>query len=479
MFRVSIVKNPDRAAAYHSVSPENSNALQEEESRCNWIGQAAEALQLRGPCPASGIQSLAEGRHPADGLYLPGLVVRENRSACFDMLFAAPKAVSVAALVGGDMKVADCHVRAAETAFREAEVWAATRHAPARGPATIMRTGNLVAAHAIHTHSRRGDPHLHSHFLSFNVTWSPHHRRWMAVTPKSIIDRAALIRAIYHHELACNVREAGYKALLVGQSMTLAGIPKAVESIFSKGHNEIDALSSNIYGDDEDFRARRWANERSRSRSKLFTEGYHSDQERWLAELDSEEGDSIRIVVANAIESRQDLTPKKPDQAAEELRSNLPKVLTALFQETLIYSPYKLAQKALQHFFGEYHWSDMRRAISQLLTISRASKEVRARAARRSIVAKLSVLPPSARPAIRSDLSDRPRISPPHRRLGALIPSPVSIPIDRTIPKIEHRETLPLTERAYPHTVLSCYHATIRQPKPTVVNGVKRLSASK
>lgn len=387
MFRVKVVKNPQRVSEYHGNSP--ANATQLEEERMQWIGTGAAVLRLAGPCDNVAIERIASGRNPHTGLYLPGITVRSVRRSCYDLLFAAPKSASVLALVGGDRSAVDAHVDAANTAFYEIEQWITT--AAKRTLYPKERSQNLVGAHAIHTHSRRGDPHLHSHILAFNSTYSLQQGRWVALDLEALLyNRAQYFRTIYQNQLAYKLASSGYEISRTTRAvLNVEGVSSEMCEIFSKGEREATESGQAHYGSDE-ARATSWGNERSRERQKAFVEGYTHDRERWRDELGAL---TVQLdeTVARAAEQRE---RQREQQCSGEEAVRLTR--SELAKEMLVVTPYRLAIATMERFFGQHPWERLRDAVRRVINDSQVRSKMRRTANRR--VRAVNTLPLEVRP---------------------------------------------------------------------------------
>lgn len=383
MFRVKVVKSPQRVAEYHGNSA--ANISQAKEDRIRWIGTGARILELSGACDPQAIARLASGRNPHSGHYLPGLTVRTIRRSCYDLLFAAPKSVSIAALVAGDRNVIDAHINAANTAFAEIERWITTA---TKRSAFFQRERphNLVGVHVVHTHSRRGDPHLHSHILAFNVTYSMQQQKWVALDLATLLNQAQLFRTIYQHELAWRLNLAGYKIDQdKSKAVRIIDVPTSACESFSKGEKEAVATAQAHYG--ESNRLSAWGNERSREREKIFAEGYEHDRERWRSELTPQD----REVISRMAENTRRAGEHRVDGIAL-----VDSVRRELCRTALLVTPYKLALTVMEQCFGLLPWDKIREAVRHTVQATKA-KMMRCRN-RNHKQRSLATLPISLRP---------------------------------------------------------------------------------
>jgi conjugative relaxase-like TrwC/TraI family protein len=93
-----------------------------------WIGKGAADLGLTGDVSRDDFSALLQGIHPHSGAVLiPTATHNGEHRAGWDSVFSAPKSVSIQALVGGDSRLIQAHVRAVERSLVEVEAYAVTR----------------------------------------------------------------------------------------------------------------------------------------------------------------------------------------------------------------------------------------------------------------------------------------------------------------------------------------------------------------
>ncbi|HWW53054.1 MAG TPA: MobF family relaxase, partial [Acidimicrobiales bacterium] len=203
-----------------------------------WVGAGAPALGLSGPVAETDIGRVLRGCRP-DGE--PLVVRRPNRVAGLDLVFAAPKSVSVAqALAGDDLagelrRAHDCAVRAV-LGYLEREACVVRQ-----GPGNRAEADGLVGAAFRHRVSRADDPHLHTHVLVANLASGPT-GRWSALhTPLVFAElrtAGSLYRAALRHEVTERL-DWGWAddGLERGE---LLGIPRTVLVAFSQRKMQVE-----------------------------------------------------------------------------------------------------------------------------------------------------------------------------------------------------------------------------------------------
>ncbi len=227
MLTISKPLNASQARNYHAIeftSPDQSYWSRGQTVRGEWQGRLAEKFSLSGAVGAEEFERLAQGQNPATGDQLvQHRQVHEYRNAAgeiiksvehragWDATFAAPKSVSLTALVGGDDRVRLAHREAVTAALTELE-----RYTQARigGNHPAEATGQFVAAKFEHDTARPVDgyaaPQLHTHAVIFNMTeradGSPR-----AIQPRSLFESQQFATAVYQSELMYRLRNLGYE----------------------------------------------------------------------------------------------------------------------------------------------------------------------------------------------------------------------------------------------------------------------------
>ena len=174
-----------------------------------WQGKGAADLGLSGAVDERRLRELfareiSKDRPP---LRTPIRQGYKNRIA-LDLTFAAPKSVSLQALVGGDEAVIRAHDLAVARAVSAAEERVQARKT-VKGKHRIENTRNLVVAKFRHETSRERDPHLHTHALVLNLT-RREDGEWRATRNEEIVKAIRYLGAVYRAELAAELVRQGY-----------------------------------------------------------------------------------------------------------------------------------------------------------------------------------------------------------------------------------------------------------------------------
>ena len=251
-----------------------------------WFGKGAAALGLEGTVDPDLFTDILAGEVPdGSGLRLG----RRNREGEIehrpgrDLTFSAPKSVSLAALIGGDERIAGVH----DAAVRKALTWIEENVAETRmmdpDLGRMARTGDqsIVAASFRHDTSRNLDPQLHTHAVIANMVQGQD-SKWRTMANEKLYASKMLIGALYRAELARGLEELGYaieKTHADGR-FEIAGapgrspVPRTVIDAFSTRHAEIEAaMASRGLGDPA-------ANQRLAERAALMTRSHKRDVDK-------------------------------------------------------------------------------------------------------------------------------------------------------------------------------------------------------
>ncbi|MEZ5077195.1 MAG: MobF family relaxase [Solirubrobacterales bacterium] len=160
-----------------------------------WMGELAAELGLEGEVDRDGYFALLAGKHPLSGEVLlqrpePRTVIdaagnarRLEPTLGYDVRFSAPKSVSLLWAIGSP-KVRAIIEEAHHEAVREGLAFI-ERHAcfvrRGKGGAVIEPGAGFVSMGFLHRSSRAGDPALHSHIVTANLTRAVSDGRWLSL----------------------------------------------------------------------------------------------------------------------------------------------------------------------------------------------------------------------------------------------------------------------------------------------------------
>lgn len=242
MISIGIIESAAGAANYYAR--DNYYAGQEAEAAGTWFGQGAEALGLNGRVEAAAFEAVLAGRLP-NGVELT-VPSGQDRRAGLDLVFSAPKSLSLLALVGGDQRLAAALEASARATMGwiEANLIEARQYDRATGTQSPVRTGHMVAATFTHDLSRNRDPQMHVHSVITNATSRPD-GAWRALRNDQLFDQQAVIAAVHNSDLRARIEALGYRTVPAenprhGQ-FEIEGVSRDAILAFSTRAAEIDA----------------------------------------------------------------------------------------------------------------------------------------------------------------------------------------------------------------------------------------------
>jgi len=224
-----------------------------------WMGELAGELGLGGEVSHEQYTALLDGKHPATGDVLvsrpeprtfvdaDGRKRRLDPILGYDIRFAAPKSISLLYAVGSP-EVRTTILAAHDYAVGEGVAYL-ERHAcfvqRGKGGAVIEPGGGFISMAFRHRSSRAGDPALHTHLLTANMTRAASDGRWLSLAnPKRqsfLLREAKAAGYVYHAALRAEVTRrlgAEWQAIHNGYA-DLAGIERPVIEHFSQRRAEI------------------------------------------------------------------------------------------------------------------------------------------------------------------------------------------------------------------------------------------------
>ena len=238
MLTITPIRTPERASD-HLARVHRYGA--EEPPVTAWFGAGTAATGLSGPVDGAQLETLLDGRineWTRLGRHRDG---ERQHLHGWELMFSAPKSVSLTALVGGDEQLVAAH----DTAALEALGWLQENALVTRlrngGQPGHHPTGCLLAAIVRHEVSRAAEPHLHSRVLVVNATLAgPGRWRSIVSRPLYLAARTAGIR--YQQTLAGSAEALGYGiAWNDNGTFELDGVPRDVTLLFSSRAKAVEA----------------------------------------------------------------------------------------------------------------------------------------------------------------------------------------------------------------------------------------------
>ncbi len=216
-----------------------------------WVGKGAEVLGLEGRVEAEPFEKLRQNQHPQTGKQLTthkagptkflskntGKVEKRHPVALHDITLNAPKAASVAAIIGGDDRIEKAWHQSVRTAVNEMEQFAAVRYRKGRfsNSNRLTITGNITGALFFHDASRLLDPQLHAHLVLANA--SQKDGQWKALQRRAMMEASLYVREFLYHDLARRLEQLGYEiepASKGTHGFHIKGISEEIERTYSQ-----------------------------------------------------------------------------------------------------------------------------------------------------------------------------------------------------------------------------------------------------
>ena len=310
---IGAVAAPSQGVSYYERDGYYARDDPDHRAASAWAGRGADALGLSGPVDPDVFTEILEGR---------------------DLTLSAPKSVSLAALVGGDARIAEAHGRAVKRTLAWVETCAVETRMKDPDGGGMIRAGNQKAVIATFTHetSRNLDPQLHTHAVIANMVRGED-GRWRTMANEKLYSSKMLIGALYRSELARELGNLGYhveKTHADGR-FEIAGVSRDVIEAFSTRRAEIEAaMEGRGLGTPAE-------NQRAAQRAALMTRAAKRDVDRAeLREMWRRQADGLgfdgQALVAAAMERGLDGARRERDGAKEPGRDGAAVRQTDLFE---------------------------------------------------------------------------------------------------------------------------------------------------
>jgi conjugative relaxase-like TrwC/TraI family protein len=247
MMTPSPIRSFQHAATYYERSDHSDYYSRNECCPSAWYGKGAKSLGISDKAVESEeFKRYLDGRLSEQQL---GTVKhgKHQRKPGWDLMFAPPKSVSIAALVGRHERVIAAHHEAVKSALDFLEENAAYIRIHSRKPCGAddyqdLSTGNLMVAIFRHDTSRAQDPQLHSHAVVVNATQKAD-GQWRSLDSRHFYSLQKAAGLHYRQHLAAKLRELGYELRPSGaDSFELRGMSDALLARFSQRRDLIDKV---------------------------------------------------------------------------------------------------------------------------------------------------------------------------------------------------------------------------------------------
>jgi len=252
-------------------------------TRAVWAGTLANEEKLKGDITRSDFKSVFKGVLPGSGQRIRGERpnAADSERLAHDVVLSAPKSVSMALHLEGDLGLFDDHMESVKDTLAVIEQKFAQTRIQVDGVRQIVNTGKLIAALMPHHTSRDGDMQMHTHMLIMNGTKGPD-GVWRSLCHEALV-QAEWVGNYYRQRLAERVIARGYRIEKTKHGFELVGYSREDIEVFSKRNQAIikavkeDGLPVNAENKKQKVLLTRQA--KSQSGQKL-----EEIQEQWRAE---------------------------------------------------------------------------------------------------------------------------------------------------------------------------------------------------
>ena len=302
MLRINTLFSAESAKNYFRDALAQDDYYSEKGSLlATWEGKAAQRLGIQGKgVTAENFGKLCDNLNPLDG---KRITVRnaKNRRPGYDLTFNAPKSLSILYAFTQDPQLLEAHKMAVKKAMEAVERDMQTQKGQGKEK-TYVGTGNITYATFDHLSSRpvemdaaQGkayipDPHMHTHCVVMNHTWSEENQRFQAVELGNIKKEAPYYEALYHSYLSTTLSELGYGVERTAKRWEMRGFDRKTIEKFSNRTSEIlkSAQKKGLtYAQDIADEGRKTRNRKEKAATEKEV------QENWKARLTPEESQLI------------------------------------------------------------------------------------------------------------------------------------------------------------------------------------------
>ncbi len=224
---ISYVEKGESVLVVRGINPSQAGYYWHDPGEPRWLGTGMTALRDQPILDPRSLRALLDGIDPSTGEVLAPR--RPHRRAGWDLIFAAPKSVSLVAALAPAADadaVVGAHAAAVEGAVAFLEQRAAWAQRGRRG-SDRGEVDGVVAAAFTHTASDAGDPHLHAHVVVANLAPAPD-GRWTALADDALWPAQQAIGAVYQLGLRYHLGRLGLAFSwtgLSGGAANISGVP--------------------------------------------------------------------------------------------------------------------------------------------------------------------------------------------------------------------------------------------------------------
>lgn len=209
MFSIAKVGSSGAATHYYEKDDYYTKDDSEHKSHSEWYGKGASKLNLTSKVEKEDFKNILDGKLPNGqilGRVEDGKIVHAPGT---DLTFSAPKSVSIAAEVLGDLRIYEAHRKAVLKTLGYIENNLVGTRKKSNGEMINEKVTNAIFALFQHSTSRNLDPQLHTHCIMANAA-ERDDGQWRSVLVKKIYESKLFIGQMYRADLAYELKQLGY-----------------------------------------------------------------------------------------------------------------------------------------------------------------------------------------------------------------------------------------------------------------------------
>ena len=282
---------------------------------------------------------------------------------------ACQKSVSIMAVIGGDHRLYDAHLKCVKMALSELEKFAAhrVRTGQDRTSDKTAGTGNILAALFTHDSSRALDPQLHTHCNIANVTITKGGKR-MALTESQMMKAVEYAGRFYQSMMARECMELGYRITTKRGSkgiegFEIEGVSPEIIQRFSRRRAEIEESIEKFRQEHgrEPFPAEiniMALETREAKLREISTAEVRNLQKAMLSVKELSDLNNIRRQAVSSV--RKDLQPSEKERI-------ISRAMEALYERQTVLPRHAIYAEALKWGMGRITREDVERSIQKHL----------------------------------------------------------------------------------------------------------------
>ena len=270
---------------YHSANEadESYREFFSDQITNEWTGGLADTLSLPKAADKETFKSLLEGSLP-DGTQLGRIKDGKiEHQTGWDMTFNAPKSVSILALVAGDKRLIDAHVKAVKSTLDYIEKNTLKTRKSVDGKVVEERVEKGLFHNTLEATNRNNEPHLHTHSVLLNIAQRLD-GAWRSLETNRLFDKIHTAGAYYRSMLALEVKSLGYDIETSQKEgfFEIKGVAKSlIKQLSTRSENDIKQAKEK-----HGFRTAKGLDKAAMySRNRKSKESLSTSRERWKEQV--------------------------------------------------------------------------------------------------------------------------------------------------------------------------------------------------